>query len=156
MLSRPGCWGGAADGHDARGDVSPRTDCEASAIVVASRNYNERDRCRSPVLLSLSPPKRCIRSKVVASTSTGRTHAPRRSRKRQRRVSAARRCLKAAIFSTMAHLGRRQYRSSGTDISLPSRARRSLCFIAEFASIKVHCVRVIDCAAKPQCPPMRP
>src|SRR5262249_27635562 len=75
--------------------------------------------CRSPVLLSLSPPKRSIRSNVVASASTGRTHAPRWSRSRQRAVSAARRCLNAAVFSTMAGLGRRQSRSSNNDVSLP-------------------------------------
>src|SRR5262245_39260251 len=39
-----------------------------------------------------APPKRSIRSKVVASASTGRTHAPRWRRSRQRAVSAARLC----------------------------------------------------------------
>jgi hypothetical protein len=57
---------------------------------------------RPLVLLSLSPPKRSIISKVAPSTSTGYTAAPRWSRSRQRAVSAARRCLKAAVFLAMA------------------------------------------------------
>src|SRR5262249_25042028 len=69
------------------------------------------------------------------------TAAPRWSRSRQQAVSAARRCLKAAVFSIMVR-------------------HRGLCFIAELrselASIKLRRLRAIDCAAKPQCHPMPP
>ena len=58
-----------------------------------------------------------------------RTAAPRWSRSRQRAVSAARRCRLAAVFSTMAHAGRRWCRTSGNDLSLPLKSYAQLLFI---------------------------
>ena len=62
--------------------------------------------------IATAPP---ARSRLTAHPSSYRAW----SRSRRRAVSAARRCLKAAVFSTMAHSGRRQCRSSSNDVSLP-------------------------------------
>src|SRR5215831_2427385 len=78
----------------------------------------------------------CRRSGALACQKTGTSRfgiklhlkpPPRDgSRSRQRAVSAARRCLKAAVFSTMAHSGRRQCSSSSNDVSLPLKSHADL------------------------------
>jgi hypothetical protein len=55
--------------------------------------------------LKLTPQLRDIPVSLLAQSA-----APRWSRSRQRRVSAARRFLKASVFSPIAHPGRRQCR----------------------------------------------
>src|SRR5262245_33661727 len=71
------------------------------------------------------------------------------SRSRQRAVSAARRCLKAAVFLTIAHPVPRQCRSSGNDVSLPLKSCAQPLFLDERVDDPAHCIDPLNLGTRP-------